>query len=72
MQRMNIQVTKRELETLKHIVQGKTDIQIAGEMGITVHTVNAHRKSLLKKLRVNNVASLVRVAILDGYVRKFN
>lgn len=59
---VNALVSKRELETLHHIVHGKIDSQIACEMGISVHTVNAHRKNLLRKLKANNVASLVRVA----------
>ena len=56
-------ITPRELQTLELIVQGKTDHEIANELRVTYHTINAYRKSLLHKLSANNVASLVRIAI---------
>ncbi len=56
-------ITPREMQTLKLIVSGKTDHDIAIELKVTIHTVNAYRKSLLHKLNANNVASLVRIAI---------
>jgi DNA-binding CsgD family transcriptional regulator len=55
-------LTLRELQTLHLIVQGKTDIEIAVELKVTHHTINAYRKSLLHKLGANNVASMVRIA----------
>lgn len=62
-------LTPRELQTLDLIVRGMSDRQIAAELGITIHTVNAYRKRLLKKLEVNNVASMVRVALQDQYIK---
>lgn len=56
-------LTPRELQTLSLIVLGKTDPEIATELNVTVHTINAYRKSLLYKLGANNVASMVRIAI---------
>lgn len=56
-------ITPRELQTLHLIVMGKTDHEIAAELKVTVHTINAYRKSLLHKLGANNVASMVRIAI---------
>ena len=61
-------LTPREHQTLILIVSGKTDHDIALELGVTIHTVNAYRKSLLHKLGANNVASLVRIAIQDKYI----
>jgi DNA-binding CsgD family transcriptional regulator len=62
-------ITAREYEVLKLIVDGLSDRQIAEQMCITIHTVNAYRKILLKKLNANNVASLVRIAILNEFVK---
>ncbi len=59
----SIPLTPRETQILHHIVMGRTDLQIAAELHVTVHTINAYRKSLLLKLRANNVASLVRIAL---------
>jgi DNA-binding CsgD family transcriptional regulator len=59
----SIPLTPRELQTLQLIVLGKTDHDIAIELNVTIHTINAYRKSLLHKLGANNVASLVRISI---------
>lgn len=61
-------LTPRELQTLQLIVSGKTDPEIAQALQVTVHTINAYRKSLLHKLGANNVASLVRIAIQNEMV----
>lgn len=62
-------ITAREFEVLKLIVDGFSDRQIAERLCITIHTVNAYRKILLKKLNANNAASMVRIAILNNVVR---
>jgi DNA-binding CsgD family transcriptional regulator len=69
MENQNGHITPRELEALKQIVAGLSDRQIAERLDITIHTVNAYRKSLLKKLDANNVASLVRIAIQKDLVK---
>jgi DNA-binding CsgD family transcriptional regulator len=61
-------LTARELQTLHLIVLGKTDHEIAKELQVTYHTINAYRKSLLHKLGANNVASLVRIAIENNII----
>lgn len=61
-------LTPREKQVLQLIVQGKTDQEIVSFLHITVHTIHAYRKSLLHKLKANNVASLVRIAITQQLV----
>ena len=56
-------LTPRELEILKHIVDGKTNAQIAAELSISIKTVEWHRSNLMSKLDVHSVADLVRYAI---------
>lgn len=53
----------RELEVFVRIGQGMTTRQIAHSMGITVHTVNTHRKAIVAKLGTVG-ADLVRIATL--------
>ncbi|WP_220392893.1 LuxR C-terminal-related transcriptional regulator [Chitinophaga lutea] len=62
------QFTRREREILKCIVEGKSSKEIAGELFISLHTVNAHRKNLLSKAGVKTPVELVRVALKEAWV----
>lgn len=57
-------VTKRELEVLLKVGKGATSKEIAGQMGISLNTVEAHRANLMKKFDVVNAASLARWAFI--------
>lgn len=61
-------LTKRELEILKLIVEGKTSKQIAQQLYISPRTVDTHRANLMQKLGLNNIADLVRYAIKENIV----
>ena len=54
-------LTPRELEVLRHVVNGKLNKQIAGELGIGLRTVKLHRTNLTRHLRVQSVAELTRL-----------
>lgn len=56
-------LTGREREVLQGVVRGQTNKEIAGELGISVRTVEAHRDSMMRKLRIHTVAGLTRYAI---------
>lgn len=62
------ELTKRECEVLKCIAEGSSTKEIAEELFISVSTVETHRKALLSKLEVKNVAGLVRIAVQAGLV----
>lgn len=47
-------LTERELEILKYVVMGKSNIEIAKEMLISVHTAKAHVCSILRKMAVTD------------------
>lgn len=47
-------LTKRELDILKLIVEGKTNFQIGEILAISPHTVKAHLCSIFEKFRVND------------------
>jgi FixJ family two-component response regulator len=55
-------LTKRELEVLGHVVQGRPNKQIAADLCIHERTVKLHRTAITTKLRVQSVAELTRLA----------
>lgn len=58
----------RELEVFEQIGKGMTTQQIADSLGISVHTVNPHRKAIVNKLGVVG-AELVRLAAIHNTTR---
>jgi DNA-binding NarL/FixJ family response regulator len=63
------QLTGREREVLLGIAQGRTNKEIAGELGISHRTVETHRESLMRKLQLRTVAELTRFALSAGLVK---
>ena len=59
-------LTSREREVLMRVARGLTNRETASELGISVRTVEAHRDSLMRKLRIHTVAGLTRFAISHG------
>lgn len=67
-QTATIQLTKREMETLKFIAQGKTGREIARELNLHFKTVDTYRQRLMKKLGLHDIASLTRYALKNNLV----
>lgn len=67
-----ISLSERELEIIKMIAEGYTNAQIAALLYISNHTVNTHRKNIMKKLGINNTAGLVMLAVKSGLVTPDN
>lgn len=61
-------LTGREREVLIGIARGRTNKEIAAELGISHRTVETHRESLMRKLRIRTVAELTRFALETGLV----
>lgn len=61
-----VELTEREIDVLKLIVQELTTSEIAEKLFISTHTVETHRKNLISKLNVRNIAGLVKYAIQNG------
>ncbi len=59
-------LTAREREVLQGIAQGHTNKEIAAALGISHRTVETHRESLMRKLRIRTVAGLTRFALETG------
>lgn len=56
-------LTPREREVMKLLAEGQTVRQAAGQLGVSVKTVEAHKFNLMRKLDIHNKAQLVTVAI---------
>jgi len=54
-------LSERELQVLAHVVQGRLNKQIAGDLGIHERTVKLHRTAITSKLGVPSVAALTRL-----------
>jgi len=59
-------LTKREVEVLSHVVQGRLNKQIAGDLGIHERTVKLHRTAITTKLGVQSVAEVTRLTDESG------
>jgi FixJ family two-component response regulator len=55
-------LTLRQLEVLKHVVAGQLNKQIAFDLGTGEQNVKLHRAQVMKKMGVDSLADLVRVA----------
>jgi FixJ family two-component response regulator len=59
-------LSPRELEVLKHVVEGKLNKQIADDLGIHERTVKLHRTAITTKLGVHSVAELTKLWMEAG------
>lgn len=62
------QLTDREREILKLVVEGYKTQQIAEMLTITPKTVEGHRTSLMNKLGIHNTIELVKYALRRGII----
>ena len=60
------ELTKRELDILRNLATGKTSKQIGTQLFISPHTVDTHRRNLLKKLSCSSVVELAQIAFRNG------
>lgn len=63
-----IDFSEREVEVLQLIAEGLTNTEIAEKIFISKRTVEGHRQSLLEKTGSRNTATLIRFAILNGFI----
>lgn len=63
-------LSPREFEVLELITKSMTTAQIAEELHLSVHTINSHRKNILKKLNLSSPAELIVYALETGLVNK--
>lgn len=59
-------LTFREREVLQLIAEGRSNRQIAETLFLSIKTVETHRQQIMNKLKMHNVAELVRYSIREG------
>ncbi|EAR22727.1 response regulator transcription factor [Nitrococcus mobilis] len=56
-------LTAREWEVLIPMIKGSSNRMIAGELGLSKKTVEAHRARIMRKTEATNLAELIRIAL---------
>ena len=59
-------LTKRELQVLQLIAEGKSTKDIAARLDLSVKTVETHRKQIMDKLEIRSIAGLTKYCIREG------
>jgi two-component system, LuxR family, response regulator FixJ len=58
------QLTTRERQVMELVVAGRVNREIAAELGLNQKTIEAHRSSLMEKLKADSLADVVRFQML--------
>lgn len=64
----SIRITKREKDILRLICQGLSNQEIADSLGLSYHTVDAHRRSVIHKTGARNTAEMIMVSFKEGLI----
>jgi len=60
-------LSSREIEIMKLIAKELSNKAIANALFISINTVESHRKTIYKKIGVNNTAGIIKYALKNGY-----
>ncbi|MEY2486605.1 MAG: hypothetical protein QOH39_2253 [Verrucomicrobiota bacterium] len=58
----------RETAVVRFLAEGSGNKEIAAKMGVNIRTVEMHRATLMRKLRLDSVAAVVRYAIRNNII----
>lgn len=61
-------LTRREIEIIKYLCDDLDSEQIASRMNISKHTVDNHRRNMLRKTNSKSSVGLVSFAFTEGYI----
>ena|SRR5690349_10760953 len=61
-------LTNREVTILEYLSHGDSSKEIASKLSISAFTVRTHRKNILQKTGAKNVAHLIQLAIVNGWI----
>jgi DNA-binding NarL/FixJ family response regulator len=62
-------LTDREKQVLKLVAEGRSNKEVADELGISVKTAMSHREHIMEKLDLHSRTELIRFAIKQGVIR---
>lgn len=63
-----VNLSEREVDIIRLISKGHTNSEMAAELYLSVHTINTHRKNILKKTNARNTAGIVMYAVKEKIV----
>jgi len=61
-------ISKKERQVLQLVAEGKKNKDIAKTLGVSIKTIESHRKNIMKKLNIFSIAGLTKFAIKEGIV----
>ena len=61
-------LSTREREIVRLLAEGKSNKENAIALGISIRTIETHRAAVMRKLRLDSLAGLVRYAVRNGIV----
>lgn len=59
-------LSNREREVLQLLAEGKSTKQIAGQLDLSIKTIETHRKQIMDKLGIHSLAGLTKYAVREG------
>jgi DNA-binding NarL/FixJ family response regulator len=62
-------LTDREKQVLKLVAEGRSNKEVADDLGISVKTAMSHREHIMDKLDLHSRTELIRFAIRQGIIR---
>lgn len=64
-----VKLSERERDVVVLVAEGLSNKQVGTTLGISVKTVESHRRNIMRKLGLKSSADLVRYAVRDGLVQ---
>jgi DNA-binding NarL/FixJ family response regulator len=61
-------ITPREMEVMRLLAEGKSNKELATQLGITVRTVETHRSKIMLKLGLHSLAELIHYAMRNEII----
>ena len=65
---VSLVLTKREREVLQLLAEGKTIKEIAFKLNVSIKTIYTHREKVMQKLKIDNVAGVIKYAMQTGLI----
>ena len=62
------EITNRQIEIIKLLANGQNSYEIAEELKISIHTVETHRKNIVRRFNVKNSLEMIHKAMSYGII----
>jgi DNA-binding CsgD family transcriptional regulator len=60
---LSVELSPREIQIIQKISQGAKSTEMAEKLNLSIHTINSHRKNIIKKLGFKSPTELIAYAI---------